>query len=35
MTQIQIIGFVVAPLALLVVGWAVALVVDWQARHGN
>lgn len=35
MTEIQFIGFVVAPLALLVVGWAVALAVDWRAGRGD
>jgi hypothetical protein len=34
MTAIQIIGFIIAPLALLAVGWGVALAVNWRARHG-
>ena len=35
MTQIQLIGFFVAPLALLAIGWAVAIAVDWRAHHGD
>ncbi len=35
MTELQLIGFFVAPLALLAVGWAVALAVDWRAHHGD
>jgi hypothetical protein len=35
MTEIQIFAFIVAPFALLAIGWAVALAVDWQARRGG
>lgn len=35
MTDIQIIAFIVAPLALLVIGWAAALIIDWRARHAR
>jgi len=33
MTETQIIAFVVAPLALAALGWAVALATDWLAHH--
>jgi hypothetical protein len=34
MTTTQLIAFVAAPVALLALGWGVALFVDWQNHHG-
>jgi hypothetical protein len=33
MTATQLIAFVAAPLALLALGWAVALAVDWKGAE--
>ena len=35
MTCIQNIAFIVALLALLVIGWGVALIIDWRASIGT
>jgi hypothetical protein len=33
MTSAQLVAFVITPLALLAIGWGVALAFDWRARH--
>lgn len=35
MTPVQLVAFVIAPLTLLAIGWAVALAVRWQAHHSS